>query len=149
MEPRRGAGAHSRRDHSGFVYRERIDLRAFVSCALSFSVGSSLRIPILAGGIFLRSRLRHPRGHTRGRWFILAAEQALEESHLDTSISPILAWRRPNSHRPLCIPFLHAAASVRLGGAGVSGAVHARGSRTWVYDGTNGAKQHRLLRSSL
>ncbi len=104
------------------MYRERIDLRAFVSCALSFSVGSSLRIPILAGGIFLRSRLRHPRGHTRGRWFILAAEQALEESHLDTSISPILAWRRPNSHRPLCIPFLHAAAIVRLGGAGVNGA---------------------------
>ena len=80
-----GAGAHSRWGHSGFVYRERIDLRAFVSCALSFSVGGSLRLPILAGGIFLRSRLRHPRGRTRGRWFILGAEQALEESHLDTS----------------------------------------------------------------
>ena len=90
------------------MYRERIDLRAFVSCALSFSVGGYLRLPILAGGILLRFRLRHPRGHTRGRWFILAAEQALEESHLDTSISPILAWRRPNSHRPLCIPLLHA-----------------------------------------
>ena len=114
MEPRRGAGAHSRRDHSGFVYRERIDLRAFVSCALSFSVGSSLRIPILAGGIFLRSRLRHPRGHTRGRWFILAAEQALEESHLDTSISPILAWRPP-----LCIPLLQARRDCASGQGGV------------------------------
>ncbi|MEE9125452.1 MAG: hypothetical protein V3U14_13315, partial [candidate division NC10 bacterium] len=74
------------------MYRERIDLRAFVSCASPFSVGGYLRLPILAGRILLRFRLRHPRGHTRGRWFILAAEQALDESHLDTSISPILAW---------------------------------------------------------
>ena len=52
----------------------RIDLRAFVRCASSFSVGGYLRLPMLAGGIFIR-------------WFrfLLTAEQAPKKSHHPTS----------------------------------------------------------------
>jgi len=73
--------------HSGFVYLGRIT-RAYVSCASSFSVGGYLCLHMLAGGILLRFRLRAPRGHRRGRWFLLAAEEALKKFHLDTPISP-------------------------------------------------------------
>ena len=115
------------------MYRERIDLRAFVRFASPFSVGGYFRLPILAGGILLRSRLRHLRGHTRGRWFILAADQALEESHLDTSISPILDWRRPNSHRPLCIPLLNARRDCAPGRGGCQrGSPPCGGPQLWI-----------------
>jgi len=73
--------------HSGFVYLGRIT-RAYVSCASSFSVGGYLFLHMLAGGILLRFRLPAPRGHRRGRWFLLAAEQALKKFHLDTPVSP-------------------------------------------------------------
>ena len=69
-----GVGANSRWGHSGFVHPGRIDLRAFVRCASSFSVGGYLRLPMLAGGIFIR-------------WFrfLLTAEQAPKKSHHPTS----------------------------------------------------------------
>jgi hypothetical protein len=72
--------------HSGFVYLGRIT-RAHVSCTSSFSVGGYLRLHMLAGGILLRFRLRAPRGHRRGRWFLLAAEQVPKKFHLNTPIS--------------------------------------------------------------
>lgn len=77
-------GADSRWGHSGFVYPGRVDLRALVSCASFFSVGRYVCFHMLAGGILLRFRLPHAPGQTRGHWFLLAAEQPLKESHLDT-----------------------------------------------------------------
>ena len=70
------------------MYPGRINLWACVSGASSLSVGGYVCLHMLAGVIFLRFRLRHPLGHRRGRWFLLAAEQALKKSHLDTPISP-------------------------------------------------------------
>ena len=72
----------------------RVDLRAFVSCASSFSVGGYVRLHMLAGGILLRLRLGYALGQTRGRWFWfpLTAENALKKTHLDTPISPERGW---------------------------------------------------------
>jgi hypothetical protein len=70
------------------VYPRQISLRTCVSRASSFSVGGYVCLHMLASVILLRFRLRRPLGHRRGGWFLLAAEQALKKSHLDTPISP-------------------------------------------------------------